>query len=285
MLVAVSSSPSANSLLQQSVANSEAARAQVLAAFFRLADRLRPFMRFRLLRRRLTISAPRMAVRSALPWPFRWAALAVVLGFCAAIGLWAFEFGKDIAGLEKGSKEELVRLRTELTDMRAELAGAKDERDKAQSISNTAGTLVTAEKASHERLLMQVKQLELDNRSLKDDLGFFEKLLPASGVDGVSIRGLQADVQNGAKIKWQVLVIQATKNAPVFSGRLEISFSGTVNGKPWSTSIPGGHQAITIKQYGRVEGELDLPAQVVLKGVSAKVLDGNVVKATQSIKL
>jgi hypothetical protein len=58
-------------------------------------------MRFRLLRRRLTISAPRMAVRSALPWPFRWAMLAIVLGFCAAIGLWAFEFGKDIAGLEK----------------------------------------------------------------------------------------------------------------------------------------------------------------------------------------
>ena len=55
-------------------------------------------MRFRLLRRRLTISAPRMAVRSALPWPFRWALLAIVLGFCSAIGLWAFEFGKDIAG-------------------------------------------------------------------------------------------------------------------------------------------------------------------------------------------
>mgnify|MGYP000735789456 CR=1 FL=1 len=55
-------------------------------------------MRLRLLFRRLTVSAPRMAVRSALPWPFRWAMLAIVLGFCAAIGLWAFEFGKEIAG-------------------------------------------------------------------------------------------------------------------------------------------------------------------------------------------
>ena len=54
-------------------------------------------MRFRLLRRRLTISAPRMAVRSAMPWPLRWAVVAIVLGFCAAIGLWAFEFGKGIA--------------------------------------------------------------------------------------------------------------------------------------------------------------------------------------------
>ena len=53
-------------------------------------------MRFRLLRRRLTINSPRMAVRSALPWPFRWAMAALVFGFCAAIALWAFEFGKVI---------------------------------------------------------------------------------------------------------------------------------------------------------------------------------------------
>jgi len=50
-------------------------------------------MRLRLLMRRLTVSAPRMAVRSALPWPFRWAVWAIVAGFCAAIALWAFEFG------------------------------------------------------------------------------------------------------------------------------------------------------------------------------------------------
>ena len=75
-------------------------------------------MKFKLFRRRLTISAPRMAVRSALPWPFRWAVVAIVLGFCAAIGLWAFEFGKGIAGLDNGAKEELASLRTEVVKLR-----------------------------------------------------------------------------------------------------------------------------------------------------------------------
>ena len=60
-------------------------------------------MRFRLLRRRLTISAPRVAVRSALPWPLRWLMLAVVFGFCAAVALWAlFKYttlGFDIRAL------------------------------------------------------------------------------------------------------------------------------------------------------------------------------------------
>jgi hypothetical protein len=146
-------------------------------------------MRFRLLRRRLTVSAPRMSVRSALPWPFRWAVLAIVLGFCAAIGMWAFEFGKDIAGLDSNSKAELAQLRIEVASLTTDLAQAKAERDAAQSVANTADTLVTAEKASHEMLLAQSKQLEMENRSLRDDLGFFEKLIPAGTVDGLAIRG------------------------------------------------------------------------------------------------
>ncbi|PQA77661.1 DUF6776 family protein [Rhodoferax sp. TS-BS-61-7] len=242
-------------------------------------------MRFRLLRRRLTISAPRMAVRSALPWPFRWAVLAIVLGFCAAIGLWAFEFGKDIAGLEKGSKEELMQLRTEVTALRGELAAVKAERDEAQSVANTADTLVTAEKASHEKLLAQVKQLEADNRLLRDDLGFFEKLIPAGAVEGLAIRGLQAELIAPSTLKWQTLVMQPGRNTQEFNGRLEITFVGTVNGKPWTATLPDGAMPIKVKQYGRMEGELALPPQVLVKSVSARVLEGSVVRATQTIKL
>jgi hypothetical protein len=211
--------------------------------------------------------------------------LAIVLGFCAAIGLWAFEFGKDIAGLEKGSREEVQRLRTELTHAQTELAAAKSARDQAQSVANTAGTLVTAEKASQERVLAQVKQLEMENRTLRDDLGFFEKLIPAAGGEGMAIRGLQADLQNGSQLKWQVLVIQSGKNPAEFNGRLEVSFTGVLNGKPWVVTLPSESSTIKVRQYGRMEGVFDVPAQVAVKGMSAKVMDGAVVKATQSIKL
>lgn len=242
-------------------------------------------MRFRLLRRRLTISAPRMAVRSAMPWPFRWALLAIVLGFCSAIGLWAFEFGKDIAGLEKGSKEELVQLRAAAAALQAEMLTLKAERDQAQSVANTADTLVTAEKASQEKLISQVRQLEADNRALRDDLGFFEKLIPSGGVEGIAIRGLQAELTTPATLKWQALVMQAGRNSQEFAGRLEITLVGTVNGKPWTASLPEGPIALKVKQYGRLEGEFQLPPQAVVKSVSARVLDGSVVRATQTLKL
>src|SRR5688572_24751669 len=151
-------------------------------------------MRFRLLRRRLTISAPRMAVRSAMPWPFRWAGVAIMLGFCAAISLWAFEFGKGIAGVDTSAKEELLRLRNDMAKIR-------EERDRAQSVFNTSASLLTAEKAAQERMAAQIKTLEAENRALRDDLGFFEKLIPSSGSEGVAIRGLQAEVLGGAQLK------------------------------------------------------------------------------------
>jgi DNA-binding protein YbaB len=224
-----------------------------------------------------------MAVRSAMPWPLRWAVVAIVFGFCASIGLWAFEFGKDIAGLDQGSKAEMVRLRTQVTELQSELEKAREDRDKAQSIANTAGTLVTVEKAAQEKVLQQLKQLEADNRTLKDDLGFFEKLIPSSGVDGVAIRGLQAELQNDVGLKWQILVIQASKNAAEFNGKIELTFTGQLAGKPWTATLP--QQVVKVRQYGRLEGVFEVPAQVVVKGVSARILEGTAVRATQSIKL
>ncbi|WP_114971755.1 DUF6776 family protein [Rhodoferax ferrireducens] len=242
-------------------------------------------MRLRLILRRLTVSAPRMAVRSALPWPFRWAVVAIVFGFCAAIALWAFEFGKGIAGLEKGSKAELQQSQSQLGALRAEVLTLRQERDRAQSIANTVDTLLTSEKVAQERLLAQNKQLEVDNQSLRDDLGFFEKLIPTAGADSIAIRGLQAELHNGREIKWQVLVIQALKSPPEFNGRLELTFTGVLHGKPWSAALPGGAQAFKLRQYGRLEGTFELPPQAVVRSLTAKILDGSLTKTVQSVTL
>lgn len=235
-------------------------------------------MKFRLFRRRLTISSPRMAIRSALPWPLRWALGAVMLGFSAAIALWTFELGVSIAGLDKDAKLELARLREEVAALRM-------ERDKSQSIANTAGSLLTAEKAAQEKMAAQLKQLEADNRMLRDDLGFFEKLLPAGGAESAAIRGLQAEALSDMQIRWQVLVIQPVKNAPVFNGKLELTFNGTLAGKPWTMGLPGGAQPLQFKQYRRIEGVLDLPPLAVVKTVTAKVVEGTAVRSIQTVKL
>ena len=235
-------------------------------------------MKFRLFRRRLTISSPRMAIRSALPWPVRWAMGAVMLGFSAAIALWTFELGLSIAGLDRDAKLELTKLREDVAALRA-------ERDKSQSVVNISGSLLTAEKAAQEKMISQIKQLEADNRLLRDDLGFFEKLLPAGGAESVAIRGLQAETLSAMQLKWQVLVIQPVKDAPVFNGKLELTLGGTLAGKPWTAMLPAGGQPLQFKQYRRIEGVLDLPPLAVVKTVTAKVIEGTAVRSVQTLKL
>jgi hypothetical protein len=234
-------------------------------------------MRFKLLRRRLTISAPQMAIRSHRPW-IRWAGIAIMTGFYAAIAVWTFELGKRFAGVDTGAKEELVRLQSDYTQLRA-------ERDKAQSVINTSSSMITTEKSARERLAAQIRQLEAENRALRDDLGFFQKLIPATGAEGVAIRALQAEVLAGTQLRWQVMVIQPQKNAPEFRGKLELNISGTLEDKPWMIELPGGPQALQFRQYRRIEGLVDLPPQAVVKNVSAKVIEGTATRAVQNVKL
>lgn len=230
-----------------------------------------------------------MSVRSSMPWPLRWVIIAVTMGFCAAIGLWAFEFGRDIAGIEGSSVGYVEKLEQQLSELRRQARSMKDERDEALAKANTASTLMAAEQAAQERLSELNKQLEADNQRLRDDLGFFERLIPTEGgSESLAIRGLQAVVQQdgvGQLVKWQVLVIQPQKNAREFAGQLEVQFIGVQSGRPWSAPLPQGAQPIRLRQYARAEGTFQLPPDTEVRSISAKVMQGDTVRAEQSVKL
>lgn len=236
-------------------------------------------MRWRLLRRRLSVSAPRMIVRSHLPWPLRWALLALMCGFSAALALWAFEFGKDIAGLDRGAKVELQKLRVELAQLRS-------EREGAVSIANTAQSLLTTERAVQATLAQQLKVIEFENLALRGDLGFFERLLPAGANEGLVIRGLRVEPQGAGRVRYQMLVMQPGKFRPEFSGRYEVTLAGTLDGKPWSLSQPGGPQALNVKQYVRIEGVIEHALSAMVKSATVKVSDlRGGLKVTLMVKL
>ncbi len=219
-----------------------------------------------------------MIVRSHLPWPMRWALAALMLGFSAAIALWAFEFGRTIAGLDRGAQTELQQLREEALRLREDLAAAR-------RISSTAESLLATERAAQERLTQQLRQLDADRQALRADLGFFERLLPAEG-DGLQMRGLRADSPIPGQLRYQMLVMQNAKTTGEFNGRYEVVLSGLLEGKAWSQALPGGAQPLQLRQYVRLEGVLEYPPSLVLQALQARVLDarGNT-RATQSLKL
>jgi hypothetical protein len=215
-------------------------------------------MRWKLLLRRLSVSAPHVNVRSDLPWPLRWAVIALVFGFCAAIGLWAFEFGRDIAGLDRHARQELGALQAEVERLQ--------------------------EEAAQNRLAQQLKQAEADAMTLRADLGFFEKLLPASG-DGLSVRAVQVEPQGPGQMRYQMLVMQSGKGSAEFRGRYALTLTGTLDGRDW-THVSDDARPLTVKQYARIEGTISHPARAVVQTVQVRVNDNSGgVRATQTVRL
>ncbi len=219
-----------------------------------------------------------MIVRSHLPWPLRWAALAVMLGFSAALALWAFEFGKDIAGLDRDAKEELARLRAEAVQLHADHA-------RARQVADTADSLLKTERATQQRLAGQIRQLEADNQALQADVNFYQRLLPTSG-EGLQLRGLQAELKGPGQLRYQLVVVQNGKNVAEFKGRYDLLLQGQLEGKPWNQALPGGPQSLLMRQVTRVEGMIEHPPGAVVKTVQVKVLDAQgVTKALQTLRL
>ena len=222
-----------------------------------------------------------MIVRSHLPWPLRWALAALMFGFSAALALWAFEFGKDIAGLDRSARSELAELRVEVARLR-------EERETAMSTANIAESLLKTEKAAQETLAQNVRRLEAENVALKSNLGFFEKLLPANANPnpGLVIRGLQAEVKSAGSVRYQMLLMQPAKSATEFTGRYEVTLGGVLDGKPWQWAQPTSIHPLQLKQYLRVEGTIDCPPTAVVETVSVKVTDkSGVTKASETVKL
>src|SRR3989344_2638280 len=227
-------------------------------------------MRWRLLRRRLSISSPRMAVRSHLPWPLRWAVVAIALGFSGALALWAFEFGRGLAGLGQGSRgaqEQVVELRRQLDELRA-------DRDQARPIAHSADSRLKAARGTQQKLADQAH------------IGFFERLLPTSA-EPLAIRGLQVEASATGPVRYQLLVMQqGVRGQSDFRGTIEVFATGTRDAAPWSTSGPMVRQAVQFRQYRRLEGLLQQPAGVVVRQIQIRVLDeSGAVKATQVHRL
>ena len=207
-------------------------------------------MRFRLLRRRLTVSAPDGRAQCA--------AMAIALapagadaGVLRSIGAVGFEFGRSIAGW--------MQAEGELKHLRAEVQRRRTVRT-ASGPCGHLGSLLLAEGPPWSNSPQGFAPGRGRKPFAARDLGLFEKLIPAGAdTNGVAIQGLQAEVIAGVHLRWQkALVIRTLKNAPEFKGQVELVLTGTRR----PTMDPHSQakaRHCQLRQYRRLEGMIDLP--------------------------
>lgn len=249
-------------------------------------------MKFKLLRRRLSISAPRMTIKTHIPWPLRALAAIVVLGISVALGLWAYDMGKRFTGLGLDLKAEVEQLREQVQALTA-------ERDRLAASSNNGDSRLNLERAMQEQLASQIKSLEMENGKLKDDLAFFENLSGgAAAPAGVSIKRFQVEPDTvPGQMRYRILLVQGGRSNKDFAGNLQLVLTLQQGGKAVMMTLPKPATAgsgpesetdlnpyqISFRFYKRIEGTFSIPADATLKQVQARILEHGAIRAQQMI--
>src|SRR6478609_759373 len=140
---------------------------------------------WRKVKRQFGIAAPRMSVRTSLPWWGRGALVVALLGVIGGMWWWGFDFGQIFGGFNR--KEVEVRLTTLTADVERFRAEATDLRNRNAALESE----LAMNKGAHEALSKQVMELSGENAQVKEELAFLQKLVADSSKgEGVSIQRL-----------------------------------------------------------------------------------------------
>ena len=243
-------------------------------------------MRFRLWRRHMSISSPRMTVRTQRPWPLRFGLMALA-GFAGAFIMWGYETGRMLP------QQHAQNLSEQLADYKELIERLKTERDRVSTTTGAAESRLAMEFATQKQLAAQVRALEQENIRLKEDLAFFESLLPnATGSQGIVIRRLKIDQIAPGQIRYRLLIMQGGKSERDFAGNLQLAVSALLqNGKNAMINFPDSNPTeqerfrLSFRHYQRIEGILTLPEGATLKLIQARILERGQLRAQQSAYL
>src|SRR5690606_9818225 len=143
------------------------------------------------------------------------------------------------------------------------------------------------------QLADQARRLTQENNRLKEDLAFFEKLLPAKSGRGISIRSLNAELIAPNQIRYRVLIMQGGKNPAAFVGELQLAVMLVADEDkanamivfPQENTSEPQHFALKFRQYQRLEGILTLPEGSEVSAVQARVLEKGQIRAQELVNL
>lgn len=244
---------------------------------------------FKSFKDRFGVNAPRMAVRAHMPWYMRWIALGVAVA--AVIGAsWAtYHFGSEFAGFRKSEIEGEMKRLNELTNTQvAELVALRQKLADSESQRQI-------EAATYGDMAKQVKGLSNENAALKDDLAFFQSLLPAAGRDDAIALGrlkVEPDAVPG-EFKYRMLLVQGGQRPADFLGHVQLVVTAVQGTEKIVLTLPPAADGkspeyqLNFKSFQRVEGSFKMAPGAVVKTVQIRVYQNGASgpKLTKSVNI
>ena len=251
-------------------------------------------------------SASRVTVRAQLPWrikAFLGLALVSIVALIFAAALVAFSYSRPSA---PGS---VVASSVETDRIRADARQATNERDRQTALAVQLDSQLKVDRAAHEQVQSQLRALENENARLKEDLSFFESLLPTpANAKGVVIRSFRLQALADAdrepsreanrkpgpepqSLRYRLLVQQSGRPERDFVGAVSLTVSLQQGGRPWVLQLPdatipdAGPPPLSFRHYQRVEGTFELPEGAVVRSVQVKIQSDGEVRAQQTFTM
>ena len=245
--------------------------------------------RFAKLRQRFGIAAPRVSVRTHVPWYLRWLGIAVMLAFSAALAAWMYDAGRRFAGFDRSEVEQ------ELSAARSELGKLREELERLRAIANAADSKVSIERTAQQKLAQQARVLEQQNARLREELAIFESMLSADTASVAPLSVLRFTVEPDVlpgEFRYRVLLLASgPRRGKDFQGRLELVVNLTEGGRSAIITVPGQEQSdspsfrLGFKHFQRVDGTFRVDPKAKVVGVQVRVYEAGSPepKVTQSV--
>ena len=250
-----------------------------------------PSGRWKLIRQRFGIAAPRVEVQTRIPWYLRWAAFIIFLAVAAAAAQWIYDAGRRFAGFDRS---EVLQ---ELAMVRKQLDSASAELQRLRAIANAADSRVSIERTAQEKLAQQVRALQEENARVREDLALFEQMLTSeerlSQTLSIYTFKVEPDVLPG-EYRYRLLLLTPTdRRGRDFNGRLELVVAMQEGGQSAMMSFPEPGDAaaaqfrLTFKYFRRVEGTFRVNPKAKVESVQARVYETGSPqpRATHSVSL
>lgn len=238
-------------------------------------------------RQRFGISAPRMTVQTHVAWYWRMLGLVVVLSCSFALAAWMYDAGRRFAGFDRGEAEQ------EMSQLRESVEKLSKETAAMRASVNASESKLQIERTAQTQLGRQVKALEDENTQLKEDLAFFENLIPSENRDNTLLIN-RFRVAPGAlpgEFRYRLLLLQGGRRDKPFLGNLQLLVTLQDAGKDAIITLPEAGQTqaykISFKYFQRVEGTFRVAPDAHVKTVHVRIFEtgSTQVLATQSFNL
>lgn len=177
----------------------------------------------------------------------------------------------------------------------------EENRELKKHLETLKGTLservrqVQIEKAAQTELAKNAAQLQDENASLKEELGFLRNIMSAGNVpEGISIQNLKVepDVQNN-EFRYRMLLIQGGQRKQDFKGKVQIIATFAQNGAfsslsfPQDAAIKATPAQVDLKYYQKLEGRFKIPEGALLKSLQVRIigLPGGEIRTTKTLNI